>query len=154
MKYLLHITYSLFYTKIPTYILQKWILSQRIKWLVVVARKGHYKNRIQIAELIPSLHINGQHKLINILLDDPVISISQKVIKISESLKLLDELKKRIIEKQIYWHALEKELEDNRKAYAKIYKDMPHYKRKFSNGESYQQMKQALKKSMNIGKWM
>ena len=154
MKCLLYITYSLFYAKIPTSILQKWILSQRIEWLIVVAKKGHYKNRIQIADQIPSLHINGQHKIITILLDDPVVAISQKVINVSKSLKLLDELKKRIIEKEIYWQALEKEQEDNRKAYAKIYKDMPHYKRKFSNGESYQQMKQAAKKSMNIGKWI
>jgi len=47
-----------------------------------------------------------------------------------------------------------KEQEERKEAYSKVYKNLPQYKRKFSDGESYQQMKQALKKGMNIGKWI
>jgi len=154
LKYILLIIYSLFYAKIPKYILQKWIASQKISWLIVVAKKGHYKNRIQIAEEVTSLHSNGQHKLIKVLVDDPIEYISQKTIEISKSLRLLDDLKTYLSKKENYWQLLQKEREVNAKATKEIYKNLPNYKRKFSNGESYQQMKQAAKKAMNIGKWI
>ena len=109
MRRLLIIIYGAFYSKIPNWVLQKWVTSQRISLLEVVAKKGHYKNRIYIAEHISSLHINGQHKLINILLDDPVEYISQKIIESSKSLRLLDELKDRILEKKNYWFSLKKQ---------------------------------------------
>lgn len=154
MKYFLIITYSLLYIKIPIYFLQKWIISQRIKTLSIIANKGHYKNRLYLAKHISSLHISGQHKLINILVDDPVQIISETTIYVSKTLRLLDELQVIISEKEAYWIAHTKEQEEKKKAYSKIYKNIPNYKRKFSNGESYQQMKQALKKGMNIGKWI
>jgi hypothetical protein len=120
----------------------------------VVAKNGHYRNRLYLAKHIASLHINGQHKLISILLDDPVQVISETTIKISKTLRLLEELQTRISEKEAYWTLHNKEQEERKGAYSKVYKGLPHYKRKFSNGESYQQMKQALKKSMNTGKWI
>ena len=130
------------------------MVSQRIQLLEGVAKKGHYKNRIYIAEHVSSLHINGQHKLITILLDDPVEYISQKTIESSKSLRLLDELKKRIVEKKKFWAELKKQREDNAKANAEIYKNLTNYKRKFSDGDSYKQLKQAIKKPMNTGKWI
>ena len=154
MKYILQFTYYLFYLKIPRYIIQKWIISQRVNTLLVVAKKGHYKNRLYLAEHIAGLHINGQHKLISILLDDPVQVISETTIKISKTLRLLEELQTRVTDKETYWVLQNKEQEERKETYSKVYKNLPHYKRKFSNGESYQQMKQALKKSMNIGKWI
>lgn len=154
MRYLLILTYSLFYIKIPTYVLKKWITSQRIDTLSVVAKKGHYKDRGYLAKHITSLHINGQHKIIKELLDDPVQIISETTIQVSKTLRLLDELQVVISEKETYWILLNKEEKERKKAYAKIYKNLPHYKRKFSDGESYQQMKQSLKKGMNIGKWI
>lgn len=129
-------------------------MSNAIKILSVVAKKGHYKNRLYLAKYIPSLHINGQHKLIRILVDDPVQVISETVIQVSKTLRLLDDLQITISEKESYWMTHTKQREERKKAYANVYKNLPHYKRKFSDGESYQQMKQALKKGMNIGKWI
>lgn len=130
------------------------MVSNRIKLLYLIAKKGHYKDRMYLVNQIASLQINAQHKLIYILLDDPVEVISQTTIKVSQTLTLLAELNTAILEKKEYWISLNKEREESKKAYSKIYKNLPHYKRKFSNGESYQQMKQMLKKSMNIGKWI
>jgi len=129
-------------------------MSQRVNMILVVAKKGHYKNRLYLAEHIASLHINGQHKLINLLVDDPVQVISETTIQVSKTLRLLDELQVTISEKEAYWITHAKEQEERKEAYSKIYKKLPQYKRKFSDGESYQQMKQALKKGMNIGKWI
>ena len=129
-------------------------MSQRINIVLVIAKKGHYKDRLYLAKHIPSLHINGQHKLISILLDDPVQVISETTIKVAQTLRLLEELQMRISEKEAFWVTHTKEQEERKKAYSKAYKGLPHYKRKFSNGESYQQMKQMLKKSMNTGKWI
>ena len=36
----------------------------------------------------------------------------------------------------------------------KIFKNTTNRKRKFSNGETFQNMKEIIKKPMNIGKWM
>ena len=128
--------------------------SNNILTLSIIAKKGHYKDRLYLAKNIPSLHINGQHKLIRILLDDLVQVISKTTIQVSKTLRLLDQLQIAISEKESYWITYTKEQENRKEAYSKVYKNLPHYKRKFSNGESYQQMKQALKKGMNIGKWI
>ena len=154
MKYLLILIYNLFYVKIPIGILQKWLRSNNTRTLSVVAQKGHYKNRLYLAKHIASLHITGQHKLIGILLDDPVQVISKTTIQVAKTLRLLDELQITISEKEAYWITHAKKQEERKEAYLKVYKNLPQYKRKFSNGESYQQMKQALKKGMNIGKWI
>ncbi len=130
------------------------MISNNIKTLSVIAKKGHYKNRIYLSKHIASFHINGQHKLIKILLDDPIQVISETVIQVASTLRLLDELQVAISEKESYWSTHNKQQEERKVAYSKVYKNLPHYKRKFSNGESYQQMKQSLKKGMNIGKWI
>lgn len=138
----------------PTWVLQKWVQSSKILTLSIIAKKGHYKDRLYLAKNIHSLHINGHYKLIRILLNDLVQVISETTIQVSKTLRLLDELQLAISEKEAYWITYTKEQENRKEAYSIAYKNLPHYKRKFSNGESYQQMKQALKKGLNIGKWI
>jgi hypothetical protein len=122
--------------------------------LKTIAKSGHYKNRIFIAERINQLSDENKLQLIEILLNDSIEKISQLAIRESEKLILKKAFKLKVHEKSEYW--VNKRLTDEkRKAKNKeLLKNSTNSKRKFSNGESYQNMKNMLKKPMNTGKWL
>lgn len=153
MQNLLKLFYVIFYVKLPWFIIKYLILKGKIKTLEVIAQKGHYKNRIQLTQNIDRLSIKNQWKLLLILLDDKIEKISKDIIKQYENKYLPSDLKSALFNKRKYWK--EKHKIDSRKKerIAELFKNNTNYKRKFGDGESLKNVKEMLKKPMNIGKW-
>lgn len=145
------ILYFLFYIKIPRFILKK-LISNNKDALEIIAIKGHYKDRIYLSENIKTLKRENQLKLIKILLDDKIEAIS-KIIISQYNNDILNELTLLVEEKSAYWKRKKIENEITSQKTAELLENTKNYKRKFGNGESFQMVKQMLKKPMNTGKW-
>jgi hypothetical protein len=133
-----------------------FVSKQKIKLLEIISESGHYKNRKYIAESIDSFSNQNQNKLrlMKILLNDKIEIISKLIINESTKMNLTKAQQNEFDEKIEYWN--QKEFENNLKKekMKKIFKNTTNRKRKFSNGETFQNMKEIIKKPMNIGKWM
>ena len=149
----LKILYTLFYFSIPKSLLKKWIQKRKINVLTLVAKKGNYKNRIFIANNLDPLRIEYQWKLLKILLNDSVEVISKKMIDIYEFHYLPGALTVLILDRKKYWQ--EKRIADveNSERVSNLLKNTKQYKRKFSDGETFKNVKKMLQKPLNIGKW-
>jgi len=153
MEKILRILYLLFYFSVPKFVLNKLILHEQIETLKLVAEKGNYKNRIFIAKNIDSLSIEYQWKLIIILLNDKIEYISKNIINKYEFYYLPNELTILLLKRKSYWNAKKIADKERQKKISEMLKNTTQYKRKFSNGETLQNLKQMLRKPMNIGKW-
>jgi len=147
----LKILYSLFYFKIPRFILKKFI-SNNNDALDIIAKRGHYKDRIYLAENIKTLNRENQLGLMKTLLDDNIEVVSKKTIN-QFSNDVPKELASLIKKKSAYWKRKRIENDILSQKTSELLKDSKNYKRKFGNGESFQMIKQMLKKPMNTGKW-
>lgn len=153
MQSLLKILYLVFYFKLPWFIVKRLILRDKIKTLEIIAKKGHYKNRIQLTQNIDHLSIKNQWKLLIILLDDNLEKVSEDIIKRYENKYLPTDLKSALFDKRKYWKEKHKSNLKKQARMAELFKNNTNYKRKFGNGESLKNVKDMLKKPMNNGKW-
>ena len=153
MKILIKILYLISYVYFPKLIIEDLILFEQIESLKLIAKKGHYKNRLQIANNLNLLKKKHQSILIEILIDDKVESISQSIIEDFQMVKFQVDLNLKIENKKKFWKQNQSIKNKKLKLFSKIYKGTKNYKRKFSKGESYQNAKEMLKKPMNTGKW-
>ena len=151
---MLKILYKISYFKIPVFLMKYLISKKKIKSLKVVSKHGHYKDRIYIAEKINALSNDNKIQLIEILLDDKVEFISKLVIKFTKKTRLSEYVLEKAIEKEKFWKKKEVERDIKKEKMNKMLKNSTNRKRKFSNGESYQNAKNMLKKPMNTGRWM
>ena len=151
---MLKFLYKISYFKIPEFIMNNFVLRQKMNSLKTIAKSGHYKNRMYIVERINLLSNENKLKLIEILYDDKIEIISKSAIKESSKLILPKLTKAQIIEKTEYWINKKIEAKKNGEKIKRLLKNTTNRKRKFSNGESYQNLKNMLKKPMNTGKWM
>ena len=150
---MLKLLYQILYFKFPDAIIRSFIRKQRMKTLLTISEVGHYKNRTFIAENIGSLSSPIQLKLILILLNDNIEKISQLAIEKSKEIALNKSQQNMIKEKVQYWENKKIETAQNQKKIQELLKNSTNTKRKFSNGETYQEMKEMIKKPMNLGKW-
>ena len=150
---MLKIIYFFFYLKFPDSLIDFFIANNKIQTLKMIAKKGHYKNRIQIAENLKLLKDTERSQLVEILINDPIELIFEKTIIASETILLKKDLKSKIEEQKKYW--LHKKIaEEKQKAITtENLKNSSNFKRKFGTGESYTTAKEMLKKPMNTGKW-
>ena len=131
-----------------------FVKKQNIDLLQIISESGHYKNRKHIAQKIESFSKENKLKLIQILLNDNIEIISKFVINESTKMSLPKALQIEINKRTEYWEKNEIENEQKRIKMKNSLKNTTNRKRKFSNGETYQNMKEMIKKPMNIGKWM
>jgi len=145
--------YKILYFKFPNFIMQEFISKEKMNSLSIICKSGHYKNRIFIVENLSLISKPNRLQLILILINDKIESISQKAIKSSNDIKLNTKLQKVVDTKVKHWENRKLEREQNEKRTKRLLKNSKNKKRKFSKGESYQNMKEMLKKPMNTGKW-
>ena len=88
-----------------------------------------------------------------ILINDKIEIISKLIIKESFKISLTKFHQNIINEKAEYWKLKEVENNLNKEKIKKILKNTKNRKRKFSKGETFQNMKEMIKKPMNTGKW-
>ncbi len=150
---MLQLLYKIVYFQFPNFMMMNFIYKQKIKTLKKISKFGHYKNRKFIANHLNNLHQNHRLELIFILLNDNIESISKSVIKQSDTIKINNSQSKIIEEKVEYWNKKYQENQLKEKKIKALLKDSNNRKRKFSNGETYQEMKQMINKPMNLGKW-
>ena len=138
MSVFLKISYFFFYFKLPWFFIKHLILRGKIKTIEIIAKKGHFKNRI---------------KLFEVLLEDKIEIISMDMIKRYESRYLPEDLAISLTNKKRYWE--EKKIADDQKQKknAELLKNATQYKRKFSDGETFKNVKQMLRSPLNTGKW-
>ena len=148
-KFLLKILYF----KVPNFILTFLIEKEKMNSIGIIGKDGHYKNRIYLAEYIQVFSYENKLKLIEILLEDNIKYISNLAIKESKKIILKKNLKRKVNEKIEFWNTKKIQTEINKEKNERLLKNSTNRKRKFSNGESYQSLKNMLKKPMNTGKW-
>lgn len=124
-----------------------------MKIVKTIAKKGHYKNRMQIAENLYILKDAERTQLVEILIYDPIEFIFEKAIVASETLLLKKDLKSKIEERKKYWLHRKIAEEKQNKITTENLKGTSNFKRKFGSGESLNNVKEMLKKPMNTGKW-
>ena len=103
MSVFLKISYFFFYFKLPWFFIKHLILRGKIKTIEIIAKKGHFKNRIQLSENIKALEIRKQWKLFEVLLEDKIEIISMDMIKRYESRYLPEDLAISLTNKKRYW---------------------------------------------------
>ena len=118
-----------------------------------ISKFGHYKDRKYVAENIASFSNNNRLRLMLILINDKIEIISKLIIKESFKISLTKFHQNIINEKAEYWKLKEVENNLNKEKIKKILKNTKNRKRKFSKGETFQNMKEMIKKPMNTGKW-
>jgi|TARA_B110000240_G_scaffold92237_1_gene104770 hypothetical protein len=148
-KFLLKILYF----KVPNFILNFLIKKDKMNSIEIIGKDGHYKNRIYLAKYIHVFSYENKLKLIEILLEDNIEYISNLAIKESKKIILKKNLKRKVNEKIEFWNTKKIQTEINKEKNERLLKNSTNRKRKFSNGESYQNLKNMLKKPMNTGKW-
>jgi hypothetical protein len=153
MKTILKIIYRLSYFKIPDWIVEKLMGSRKMGLLKIISAKGHYKNRMMISDQLKRLSAKNQLILLETIIDDNIQVISQSGIQAAKKLKLKDSLIKKVAMRKRYWEERELELVKKRARTKELLKNSTNHKRKFSDGETYKQTKQMLKKPMNTGSW-
>jgi len=129
------------------------ITNDKIDTLKTIAKSGHFKNRLLIAQRLNQLKEQNKLFLIDILYNDKVENISLLAIEESNKLNLTEAQKDKFIDKIEYWTNKRKQSEKMKAKNSEQLKNSKNFKRKFSDGESYQNMKKMLKKPMNTGKW-
>ncbi|NHN27929.1 hypothetical protein FIA58_019805 [Flavobacterium jejuense] len=150
---ILHALYFFFYVKFPESWIEFLINKKRVQILKVIAKKGHYKNRMQIAEQLEQLNDIGKLELLPILINDSIEFIFEKTTVVSETLFLKKDLKAKIEERKIYWLNKKNAEEKQKGITSENLKNTSNFKRKFGSGESLKNAKEMLKKPMNTGKW-
>ncbi|WP_159777231.1 hypothetical protein [Flavobacterium sp. 9AF] len=119
----------------------------------IIAKKGHYKNRIQIAESLKLLNDEEKAELISIQIDDSIEVVFEKAIEVAHTSKVSRQLKQKMEERKTIWAAKKINEELQKEITSKKLKDTTNYKRKFGSGESLDTVKKMLKKPINTGKW-
>lgn len=150
---LLRLIYSLFYFKFPESWIFSFIKKEKVTILRSILKKGHYKNRMQIAENLMLLSDDCQKELIEILIDEPIEIIFNKALLTIDDLNIAESLQTRIQIRKQYWFARKIAENNQRKVTQENLKGAENFKRKFGNGESLNAVKEMLKKPMNSGKW-
>lgn len=151
---MIKLLYKIFYFKIPRIILNHFILKEKMSSLKTIAKSGHYKNRLYIAERIKSFSNENKLGLIAVLYNDKIEIVSRLAIEESNKLSLPESIQFQINQKVEYWIDKRIETERNEEKIERLLENSTNTKRKFSNGETYQGMKNMLKKPLNTGKWM
>jgi len=130
------------------------ILKARMRLLLDIAKNGHYKNRIYLSENIKSFSYENKLRLIEVLINDKIEIISKLIIKESKNLSLPKSIQIQVKEKSEYWILKKIEIEKSKEKLGELFKNSTNRKRKFSKGDTLQNMKNMLKKPMNTGKWI
>lgn len=150
---LLSIIYFFFYFKFSENSIFSFIRKEKVTILKSVLKKGHYKNRMQIAENLMLLCDDYQKELIEILLDEPIEIIFNKMLLVTNHLNLSESLQTRIQLRKEYWYSRMITENNQKEVTQEKLKGTENFKRKFGNGESLNMVKEMLKKPMNTGKW-
>ena len=133
--------------------MKRFISKEKMDSLLTICESGHYKNRMFIVENLSLISKPNRLKLILILLNDKIELISKEAIKNSNEVYLNDQYQQVVNDKIEHWKKRTLERVEKQKTMKALLKGSTNRKRKFSKGESYQNMKEMLKKPMNTGKW-
>lgn len=98
MNTILKIIYFFFYIKFPDSWIAFFIANKKMEIVKTIAKKGHYKNRMQIAENLNVLKDVERTQLVEILIYDPIEFIFEKTLVASETVLLKKDLKSNIEE--------------------------------------------------------
>lgn len=131
----------------------KWISKRKIDKLEYALRYGLYNVRKRAIKGLGELNSEKSMPLLIDSLNDKIKIVSFEAMEAIEKIGLTKELEKLIIAKKAYWkekELIENEAAKNRKK-RKI-RDIPKWDR--PSGQTRENVRKALQKPMNTGKWL
>ncbi|XLS29036.1 hypothetical protein ACJD0Z_17785 [Flavobacteriaceae bacterium M23B6Z8] len=129
------------------------VRTHKLRYLLFVARFGHYKNRIILSENLKTLKTPLRNRIALELLNDRVQRISEN--GINSLLLSHDEFNRKAAQfKKEYWEAYNQAEEENATRVEQLLKGSSNYKRKFGDiNSSFEMVKELLKKPIHGGRW-